>query len=796
MSDELLVRTYNIGCGDCIFLRVPDASRPVHILVDCGNFFGDAAADLRRATRDILGLLNDESLPEDRRGRLDLLVATHQHWDHLKGFEAALGAFKDLHIERIWISVAMKEDHAEAHGLRALREHVERTVETLVRQRGLAFHPGLYALLMNSLSAQEAAKAIRGTLPDHNGIEPLYVYRGFESELSEEQSSRYLLRFQDPSIRLHVLAPERDVDGAYMGLAQGVLKDLHGSSERVIAQVSKEGRPPWPMNISRSEFRRLQSQLLHTSLLAASLENSVLNNTSVVLLLEWRGRRLLLPGDAEHESWGRMWQEARERLDQRVDFLKVSHHGSHNGTPFDLEDPANPINAILDAILPKGDAATAQAVVTTLDGRIHAPLHPVPYPELMNEIASRVANAREYPDESGPQPQRTDREEADWIDVKIAPAVLTHSQGEVEMPENDVHVCIDRSLPRDLLVAAAEHAIAENPGNRPAVAFSPGLGVAPIPPWELAALTAKKWSDGRKLRVRFLDGLPEVQARLQPFAHQWSEYANLTFEFGDDADAEVRISFQGKGSWSYIGTDALAIPKNQPTMNFGWLTPQTSDDEYSRVVIHEFGHALGCIHEHQSPEAEIPWDKEKVYAYYAGPPNFWTREQVDLNLFTHYSRDVSQFSEFDRNSIMLYSIPKEHLTDPSFAVGWNRILSKTDKSFIGVMYPKAEKAVVDLTPGARSTQASIGAHGEEDLYRFEVDRPGRYSVQTGGWTDVVMTLSGPDDETRQIAQDDDSGFLRNARVIADLEPGAYYVRIRHFRPTGRGRYSIRVALVK
>ena len=40
MADELLVRMYNVGLGDCIYLRVPDAGRDVHILIDCGNKFG------------------------------------------------------------------------------------------------------------------------------------------------------------------------------------------------------------------------------------------------------------------------------------------------------------------------------------------------------------------------------------------------------------------------------------------------------------------------------------------------------------------------------------------------------------------------------------------------------------------------------------------------------------------------------------------------------------------------------------------------------------------------------------
>jgi len=44
-----------------------------------------------------------------------------------------------------------------------------------------------------------------------------------------------------------------------------------------------------------------------------------------------------------------------------------------------------------------------------------------------------------------------------------------------------------------------------------------------------------------------------------------------------------------------------------PTMNFGWLNEDSDEDEYSRVVLHEFGHSLSCIHEHQHPANGIPW---------------------------------------------------------------------------------------------------------------------------------------------------------------------------------------------
>lgn len=245
------------------------------------------------------------------------------------------------------------------------------------------------------------------------------------------------------------------------------------------------------------------------------------------------------------------------------------------------------------------------------------------------------------------------------------------------------HVCIDRYLPDD---AEAEIAV-----------WRGSAGTATGEQSRGAALSAKLWTPGQTLRVHFLDGHPTLCQKVARFAQIWTQHANLHFAFDDyhkdtnspqQTTAEIRVTFTQPGSWSYIGTDALQVAPTEPTINFGWLTLATPNDEVQRVVLHEFGHAIGLVHEHQHPEMAIPWNQAAVYDYYGGPPNYWSREQVDYNLFQRYATEQTQFSTFDPASIMLYPVPAE-FTDGHFSTSWNQTLSATDQAFIASCYPFA-----------------------------------------------------------------------------------------------------------
>lgn len=304
----------------------------------------------------------------------------------------------------------------------------------------------------------------------------------------------------------------------------------------------------------------------------------------------------------------------------------------------------------------------------------------------------------------------------------------------------------------------------------------------------MAVLKAKKWSNGSTLRVRFIGGDSSKYNIVKQFAPNWSNHANLRFDFNNASDAEIRISFrEDDGAWSYIGTDCKNIPLDQATMNLGW------QDE--GVVLHEFGHAIGIIHEHQNPLGGIKWNRPNVIRDLSGPPNYWDMETIEHNIFEKYSVELINGTALDKKSIMLYAIPVTWTLD-GFQSEPNRVLSETDKRFIGD--PKIYPLNIELKElpviETKATQAEIGQPGEQDLYKFAATSAGRYTIETEGTTDVVMSLYGPDNQTKLVAEDDDSGTDRNAKIVADLTPSIYYVQVRHYNSAGgTGSYGIKVS---
>lgn len=155
---------------------------------------------------------------------------------------------------------------------------------------------------------------------------------------------------------------------------------------------------------------------------------------------------------------------------------------------------------------------------------------------------------------------------------------------------------------------------------------------------------------------------------------------------GNDAhDADVRISFADENaSWSMVGTDSQHPEtkkgggKSTASMNLGWFDVGT--------YIHEFGHMLGMVHEHQNPRGvQIKWDIPKLVTYMENTQG-WDKAEVEKNVVDKYKIEQINGSDFDPLSIMLYFFPPDLTTDNEGSKQ-NFRLSGIDTEWISKTYP-------------------------------------------------------------------------------------------------------------
>lgn len=236
-------------------------------------------------------------------------------------------------------------------------------------------------------------------------------------------------------------------------------------------------------------------------------------------------------------------------------------------------------------------------------------------------------------------------------------------------------VCLDPIVPLELSSLAADRAIeirADNDGTN----------------LEAAGDKRRFWKRGTTLLVRFLDS-PELTDRVMEAAAAWTDHAELHFEVVTTGRAHIRVTFEGEGNWSALGTDASLeelFAADAPTMCLSEIPVAESSRRVDRIARHEFGHAIGLVHEHSSPAAGIPWNKPVVYAALAKPPNSWTPEMVDHNVFRVYDATTTNHTEFDPLSVMLYTFPPEWTLDRRTFPD-NTTLSPTDADFVRRIYP-------------------------------------------------------------------------------------------------------------
>lgn len=253
--------------------------------------------------------------------------------------------------------------------------------------------------------------------------------------------------------------------------------------------------------------------------------------------------------------------------------------------------------------------------------------------------------------------------------------------------------CTPRSLPAELQIAGAERAVKINPANRPSAPIvAAALGGSPTA-GKLSVLTARQWhTNGVHLTVGFMDAPPaDLRRRILRHMNAWSKTANVQF-VESSVNPQVRIARASApadvaGYWSYLGTDILLIPANEPTMNLQNFTMQTPDSEFYRVVRHETGHSLGFPHEHMRRELVQRIDEAKAIAYF-GATQGWSPAMVRAQVLTPIEEStITGTLHADEHSIMCYQIPGSLTKDGLPIIGGVNI-DKADRKFAAATYPK------------------------------------------------------------------------------------------------------------
>ncbi|HEA31045.1 MAG TPA: hypothetical protein ENH91_13815 [Leeuwenhoekiella sp.] len=219
---------------------------------------------------------------------------------------------------------------------------------------------------------------------------------------------------------------------------------------------------------------------------------------------------------------------------------------------------------------------------------------------------------------------------------------------------------------------------------------------------ELVLDDLKLWRVGT-ITVSFKGGDSALHEKLANTAKIWSDYGNISFDFGynettgqyrqwsPNDESNVRVGFEYAGYWSLVGNDSVdtaIVSAGEITLNLSNFDKNLPPD-WAGVALHEFGHALGFQHEHQTPAFTCDFDWPTLYDYLGGPPNYWTKAKVDHNLRQLQEGGLT-FSAHDKHSIMHYSFPawmfisKEK--SPCFTEE-NTALSEEDKRMMQVAYP-------------------------------------------------------------------------------------------------------------
>ncbi len=338
---EIRIRMYRVGFGDCFLLSLPPAGHdktPHHVLIDCG------VHPSGKLTSDHIQKVVDD-IEKETGGKLAIVIASHAHADHVSGFAQCLESFNRFDINEIWLSWADDPSNIHAKKLqrgewdvvKILDKHFENQAPEALKGVAGARRQAAVGAVANLKQTKPAMDALRGGFAGQ--VKPRYLKAkdtlsapagidGLEVEVLGPSTDDAFLKRMDPPKSDEYLRVTEALDAEQANAIQPF-----GNWWRHDPGVVE--KDPLFDELRLDDRDEIKEALTEQSFDAMAMKlDDVRNNASLVLLLKFRGKKLLFPGDAQYGNW-RWWLDNLdgETILPEVDVLKVSHHGSLNASP-------------------------------------------------------------------------------------------------------------------------------------------------------------------------------------------------------------------------------------------------------------------------------------------------------------------------------------------------------------------------------------------------------------------------------------------------------------------------------